>query len=911
MNPSSVEKILRDRYASNAHHTHVSMLKPKGNFQFDRQSLEELWEAYSNKLRDDKDPILGIAEKPQHYLPILVDIDIKVEDDTELEYDEHLYTEEHVDQVIEVYQKTLKHIVEGCHDENLLCVVLEKPIYTKEYNNKRFLKNGFHLHFPGIFLHERDHKTHLLPRVQEEIRKLELFADLGIEDSGTVVDTGYCKAPWLMYGGRKSEELEPYKITRVVNAEGTDVPLKETFKNYRLYDIHEHVIKIGDRVEQFLPRILSIIPYGRQTHEVRHGLISPLKEQIKEKRKREKKHLTVSVEESLKISEQLLPMLADFRAEDYHEWMTIGWILYNIGDGSPQALEQWLEFSARCEDKYDETSCVCEWDRMRPGDFTLGTLRHFAGIDSPEAYKQFKREQAEKHVKESLNGSHNDIAKVLDAEYGNEFVCASITGKCWYQFREHRWEEIEDGVFLREKISESDDGIVGKYSELGAELFKKMATIQDKAEEAMYQARLKQIQKILGNLKSAPYKNNIMREAMEVFYDRRFKAKLDQNKYLIGFKNGVYDLQANIFRTGRPEDFISKTLPIDYIPYSYSDEPVQNVVDFLGKVFPDTSIRKYFLDVYSDIFVGGNSMKKIFFWTGEGDNAKSITQILFDEMLGELGIKFETSMFSGKKTGAGNAAPEMARAAPPVRHITADEPENDEEFNTGRLKAMSGNDKYWARDLFEKGKSVREVTPMFMITIICNKLPRLKYADKALFNRIRVIPYEATFCDYAPDTYEEQLRQKRFPKDEKFSEKIPSMVQAFAWYLLEWRKTVTIRHEPEKVKEATAVYRRQNDIYRQFIDESIIEDDATITLVELWPTFKDWYKEGFPNHSVPLKNDVKDYFDRLWGDGGRVGKWHGYRIRTLQDDVEDGSVIVLSQNDLVNYSDDGNALPPL
>ena len=47
-----------------------------------------------------------------------------------------------------------------------------------------------------------------------------------------------------------------------------------------------------------------------------------------------------------------------------------------------------------------------------------------------------------------------------------------------------------------------------------------------------------------------------------------------------------------------------------------------------------------------------------------------------------------------------------------------EEPNADEQLNIGELKKLSGGDSYWARDLFEKGKSTREVFPMFMITFI-------------------------------------------------------------------------------------------------------------------------------------------------------------------------------------------------
>ena len=51
------------------------------------------------------------------------------------------------------------------------------------------------------------------------------------------------------------------------------------------------------------------------------------------------------------------------------------------------------------------------------------------------------------HISNSVKeGSHNDIAKALHAQFGDEFVCASITGKVWYQYRSPIWEEVEEGM---------------------------------------------------------------------------------------------------------------------------------------------------------------------------------------------------------------------------------------------------------------------------------------------------------------------------------------------------------------------------------------------------------------------------------------------------------------------------------
>jgi phage/plasmid-associated DNA primase len=59
-----------------------------------------------------------------------------------------------------------------------------------------------------------------------------------------------------------------------------------------------------------------------------------------------------------------------------------------------------------------------------------------------------------------------------------------------------------------------------------------------------------------------------MRECKEVFYDENFIRNLDKNPWLIGFKNGVYDLKVNMFRPGIPEDYLSLQMPIEFSEYS-------------------------------------------------------------------------------------------------------------------------------------------------------------------------------------------------------------------------------------------------------------------------------------------------------------------------------------------------------
>ena len=139
------------------------------------------------------------------------------------------------------------------------------------------------------------------------------------------------------------------------------------------------------------------------------------------------------------------------------------------------------------------------------------------------------------------------------------------------------------------------------------------------------------------------------------------------------------------------------------------------------------------------------------------------------------------------------------------------------------------------------------------------------------------------------------------------------MTEAFFWVLVNHRKNVKRRFEPEKVKMATAQYKKKNDIYRQFIDECTVEDDsAGIRLVELYSQFKEWFRDSMPNHQLPIKNEVKEYFLKVWGEPGRGCQWNGYRIRTMQDDIDnDEDAIVLDDDDLIEYENEENGIPNL
>jgi len=280
-----------------------------------------------------------------------------------------------------------------------------------------------------------------------------------------------------------------------------------------------------------------------------------------------------------------------------------------------------------------------------------------------------------------------------------------------------------------------------------------------------------------------------------------------------------------------------------------------------------------------------------------------VTIELIQKMLGQYAVNLPTSLITQKRGASSAAAPELARCAG-VRFAVIQEPDGKDMINGGTLKELTGSDAMFIRGLFKEGGDVRL---QFKIAFICNKLPKISSDDQAIWNRVRVLPLEGKFPknnDEVPVSFEEQIQKKIFHRDNNFSEKIPSLSQAFVWLMFQTYKYVSrngYSKEPQQVTEATENYKMNNDTFLQFTNERIVKDDSEdcegITLVEVHNIYKEWYKETFGHlNNCPNKNDLKEYLYKKWG-VARLNKWKKYRMRTLRDDELEGEALALREED--------------
>ena len=262
-------------------YTHTSQMQPfVGKFNIENNKMEEFWEIYCNHVYSRGSAFMsGLSEKPHTYMPVLGDIDIQIGYDETKEYEESLYTASQLKKIVSIYIDVLKFILRDIDYDNLTCFVLEK---TKPYINGPIVKNGFHIHFPFLYLSQIDQEIHLVPRVIKEVEEQKLFENIGYEHSG-VIDKGVIKKHWLMYGSRKDSKLEAYKLTTIFDYNCKEIKLEHIMKKQNIYNNEGDIIDLfkgKHPVEYYLPRILSVHPVYRPRGTIRENLEVIVKQKL-------------------------------------------------------------------------------------------------------------------------------------------------------------------------------------------------------------------------------------------------------------------------------------------------------------------------------------------------------------------------------------------------------------------------------------------------------------------------------------------------------------------------------------------------------------------------------------------------------------------------------------------------------
>jgi phage/plasmid-associated DNA primase len=163
------------------------------------------------------------------------------------------------------------------------------------------------------------------------------------------------------------------------------------------------------------------------------------------------------------------------------------------------------------------------------------------------------------------------------------------------------------------------------YSDKQAEYLADMQSFKENEDHhEIVQKKIKKIAEICIKLKKTGDKNNIMREAMEIFFDKNFVRNMDANPYLMCFTNGVVDFKSKTFRQGYPQDYITKTTGIPYVPFNSeaNSDVVEELVTFMEQLFPQKDLCRYMWDHLAATLIGIKKEHAFNIYRGSGSNRK-------------------------------------------------------------------------------------------------------------------------------------------------------------------------------------------------------------------------------------------------------------------------------------------------
>ena len=574
--------------------------------------------------------------------------------------------------------------------------------------------------------------------------------------------------------------------------------------------------------------------------------------------------------------------------DPYDKWLRVGLALHNTSD---KLFLTWMLFSAKST-KFAYTDIMKHYDtwcgfQSSPDGLTRRSIMYWAKNDCLEDYTRIRNETIDNFIHQTIcNETTNDastdvdLATVLYTIFKDRFVCVSVKDNLWYEFDKNRWVECDQGNSLRALISKDMHDIYTKKHREIMDLTSGLDPTSDQYTSARKRSR--RIVDICTKLKTTSFKNNIMREVREQFYDSEFEKKIDTRPELLCFKNGVIDFNTKTFRRGQPDDNLSKTTKIDYIPLDTERHRTQidEINEFMAQLFPEEALRKYMWEHLASTLIGINREQTFNIYIGGGSNGKSKLIELMSACLGEYKAVLPITAVTQKRAMIGGASPELA-ILKGVRYAVMQEPTKGDRINEGILKEITGGDEMTARALF---KNTFTFVPQFKLVVCTNVLFDIKSNDDGTWRRIRLCPYKAKFCENPKKDDSEEPFQ--FLIDKNLDVKIKSWVNVFMAMLVKKAfETDGKVMNCDTVEASSNKYRNTQDYLSEFMRDKIrvADEDTYIKKTEVIEEFKKWYNSQH-GKNIPKANELVEFMTKKFGKITLKG-WRKCKI--VYDEEED------------------------
>ncbi|AKU45395.1 DNA primase/polymerase [Mycobacterium phage Madruga] len=342
---------------------------------------------------------------------------------------------------------------------------------------------------------------------------------------------------------------------------------------------------------------------------------------------------------------------------------------------------------------------------------------------------------------------------------------------------------------------------------------------------------------------------------------------LDRNPFLLGVANGVVELgdEQNIrLRTATPEDLITLNTNQPYEqPSKFAMEKWQ---EYLNTFLPDPDLQRVTQIAMGHCLIGGNPEKILIVLKGKTNTGKSTMISAIESAIGDYAKPVTQTIFQNHKLN-----PALAYALT-KRIIVCSEFDEKDALSASQVKRLTGGSDKISAEL-KGSNTLIEGVPQFVPILATNEVPSISGADKALENRLYVIPFNVT-----PQTIDKRSAM--------VIEKVCG-VAVLNWLIEGYRMYRQMGELPRtnQIKAETADFMSDLDPIAMFAHECIerVDQDGKrgyIKNPDMYLRFNRWWTENEFKHndkpSQPLftkRMRALGYIQRQATIDGDNGKW--------------------------------------
>ena len=486
----------------------------------------------------------------------------------------------------------------------------------------------------------------------------------------------------------------------------------------------------------------------------------------------------------------------------------------------------------------------------------------------PEPESQAEPTSTDKTALLRIEDSDDGYAGFLHQHAGDRFLyaldaAASNGGGNWFYWTGEQWVDHQDEAETR--IRDLIRLLKTRYQELSDDLKNRAITAHDEDERGRLLAQSKRAQAIQIRLGSVRQKTAILTALQDRAYrDNSGKAvytsQFDTSSHLLLTSNHrVIDLRTGRTAPNRRDYYLTRATHAAYDPQAqcpvfmkYLDKITQGDVDYAQFLQLIVGYALYY----------SGSVKHLFILHGPSNTAKSTFLRVIAHMLGDKlaqSVGANVLMASSYENSERRLTVEQMQNR---RFFYVSETKLDQTFDSTFVKNITGGDSIRGRG---HGKQFIDVTVGGPFLIATNEAPQINTLDRALVERLCILPFHHVFgANERDDSVERAMRDE-------------------ASGILNWAAAGAVQFHnhgfppksqwPEPVRAATTGLITDSDPIQRFMDEMVeVSHGETLRQQDLYDVYVIW----MGNEGYRTNTERKSFYTHLENLGYSRKKTGGY-----------------------------------